>query len=92
MTPRSIRPEVFCKKGVFRNFAKFTGKHLCQSFFLNKEISKNTFSYRAPPVAASLTPTKFEELLRMVAPSLTKESRFRDQTVQKNGCVSHLGI
>ena len=23
--------EVFCRKGVFRNFAKFTGKHLCQS-------------------------------------------------------------
>ena len=28
--------EVFCGKGVLRNFAKFTGKHLCQSFFLNK--------------------------------------------------------
>ena len=23
---RSSRPEVFCKKGVLRNFAKFTGK------------------------------------------------------------------
>ena len=33
---RSSRPEVFCKKGVVRNFAKFTGKHLCQSLFLNK--------------------------------------------------------
>ena len=30
------RPEVFCKKGVFRNFTKFTGKHLCQSHFFNK--------------------------------------------------------
>ena len=29
-------PEVFCKKGVFRNFAKFTGKHLYQSHFFNK--------------------------------------------------------
>ena len=29
---RSSRPEVFCKKGVLRNFA-FTGKHLCQSLF-----------------------------------------------------------
>ena len=29
-------PEVFCKKGVIRNLAKFTGKHLCQSLFLNK--------------------------------------------------------
>ena len=33
---RSSRPEVFCKKGVLRNFAKFTGKHLCQSLFFNK--------------------------------------------------------
>ena len=30
---RSSRPEVFCKKGVLRNFAKSTGKHLCQSLF-----------------------------------------------------------
>ena len=33
---RSSHPEVFCKKGVLRNFAKFTGKHLCQSLFFNK--------------------------------------------------------
>ena len=32
----SSRPEVFCKKGVIENFAKFTGKHLCQSLFFNK--------------------------------------------------------
>ena len=41
------------KKGVLRNFAKVTGKHLCQSLFFNKvalvsfcefcEIFKNTF-------------------------------------------------
>ena len=28
-------PEVFCQ-GVLRNVAKFTGKHLCQSLFLNE--------------------------------------------------------
>ena len=33
---RSSRPEEFCKKGVLRNFAKFTGKHLCQGLFFNK--------------------------------------------------------
>ena len=33
---RRSRPEVFCKKGVLRNFAKFTGKHLCQGLFSNK--------------------------------------------------------
>ena len=26
-------PEVFCKKVVLKNFAKFTRKHLCQSLF-----------------------------------------------------------
>ena len=58
---RSSRPEVFCKKGVLRNFSKFTGKHLCQRlFFFKKEslaqvfscefcqISKNIFFYRTP--------------------------------------------
>ena len=52
---RSSRPDVFCKKGALRNFAKFTRKHLCQSLFFTKEtlvqvcscefceISKNTF-------------------------------------------------
>ena len=32
---KSSRPEV-CKKGLRGNFAKFTGKHLCQSLFFNK--------------------------------------------------------
>ena len=74
---RSSRPEVFWKKGVLRYFAKFTGKHLYQSLFINKvagltcnfikkeslaqvfscefcKISKNTFFYRTPQVAASI--------------------------------------
>ena len=54
-------PRVFFKKGVLRNFAKFTGKYLSQSLFLIKlqyscefcKISKNTFCYATPPVAAS---------------------------------------
>ena len=28
--------EVFCKKAVLKNFAKFTGNHLCRSFFIKK--------------------------------------------------------
>ena len=35
---RSSLPEVFYNKGVLRNFAKFIGKHLCQSFFLSKTL------------------------------------------------------
>ena len=30
---RSSRAEVVCKRAVFRDFAKFTGKHLSQSLF-----------------------------------------------------------
>ena len=73
---RSSHRRCSIKKGVVRNFAKFAGKHLCQSLFFNKvtslkpatllkketlaqvlfceccKISKKTFSYRTPPVAA----------------------------------------
>ena len=44
-------PEVFCKKGVLRNFAKFIGKHMCQSLFFNKvprennKNNKNNFTF-----------------------------------------------
>ena len=56
---RSSRPEVFCKKGVLKGFAKFTGKHLCQSPLFNKVaglqacnfILKN--EHRTPLVAAA---------------------------------------
>ena len=33
---RSSRSEVFCKRGVLKNFSKFTGKHLCQGLFFNR--------------------------------------------------------
>ena len=35
-TRQSSLPEVLCKKGILKNFAKFTEKQLCQSFFFNK--------------------------------------------------------
>ena len=35
---RSSSPEVFCKKVVFRNFAKFTGNYLCQSLFFKRSL------------------------------------------------------
>ena len=80
LTFRSSRPEVFCEKGVLRNFSKFTEKHLCQSLSFNKvaggacnfikketltqvffcefwQISKNTFFYKTPLVAASAPST-----------------------------------
>ena len=37
----SSRAEVFCKKGVPRNFTKFAGKHMCQNLFFNKAETCN---------------------------------------------------
>ena len=58
LTSRSSRQEVFSKKIVLRNFTKLTGEHLRQALaqVLSCEFcknSKNTFSYRTPPVAVS---------------------------------------
>ena len=59
-----VRP-LFCKKGVLRNFAKFTCVRSPACNFIKIEtlaqvfssrfckISQNTFSYRTPPVASS---------------------------------------
>ena len=33
---RTSRPDLFCEEDIFRNFAKFTGKHLWQSLLFNK--------------------------------------------------------
>ena len=33
---RNSRSDMFCKKSAFKNFTKFTGKHLCQSLLFNK--------------------------------------------------------
>ena len=47
---KSSRPEVFCKKGVFRDFAKFTGKHLCQRHFFNKVAGlRSAIVLKKPP-------------------------------------------
>ena len=45
---RSSRLEVFCKKGILKNFAKFTRKHLCQSLFFNKLFFKKKTLTRRP--------------------------------------------
>ena len=48
---------MFCRKGVLKNFEKFTGKHLCQSLLFNKvaglrtvTLLKKRFWYRCFPV------------------------------------------
>ena len=71
---RHSRPAVFCKKGVLRNFSKFTGKDLCQSIFVNKvggltpaTLIKKRLWYRCFSV-------NFEKFLTV--PFLTKHFRW----------------
>ena len=40
MQMQSSCPEVFCKKGVLKDFPRFTGKHLCQSLLFNKAAKR----------------------------------------------------
>ena len=37
---RSSHRRYSIRKGVLRNFGKFTGKHLCQSLFVNKVVGR----------------------------------------------------
>ena len=48
MNAKSSRPEVFCKKVVLKNFAEFTGKHLCQSLFFNNVAGLSKGERRFP--------------------------------------------
>ena len=49
---RSSRPEVFCKKGILKNFAKLTGEHLCwESLF--------QYSCRRPAILQSICERMF---------------------------------
>ena len=70
---RSSRLEVFCRKDFLRHFAKFTGKHLCQSLCFNKvadlrpaTLLKKRFWHRCFPVnfAKFLRTTLFTQHLR----------------------------
>ena len=65
----SSRPEVFCKKGVLKDFAKFSGTHLCQGFFFVDRLAtllKKRLWHRCFPV-------NFAKFLR--TPSLTEHLR-----------------
>ena len=63
---QAVVQRCFCKKGVPRNFAKFTGKPLCQILFLNKVAGLRLW-HRCFPV-------NFEKFVR--TPFLTEHLRW----------------
>ena len=60
---RSSRPDVFCKKGILRNFGKFTGKHKCQSLYLNK-VAGQACNFIKIETLTQVFPVNFPKFLR----------------------------
>ena len=60
----SSSSEVFCNKGVLRNFTKFTGKHLCQSLFFNKVASLRPATLLKKRLWRRCFPVNFVKFLR----------------------------
>ena len=61
---RSSCPEVFCRKDVLRNFAKFTGKNLCQNLFFNKVASLSPATLLKKRLWHRCFPVNFAKLLK----------------------------
>ena len=88
---RSSRLEVICRKRILRNFKKFTGKHLCQSFLFNKvaglrtvTLLKKRFWYRCFPVNFSKflkTPSITEHLRWLLLKTPVNQLIFREELV-----------
>ena len=65
---------MFCKKDVLRNFAKFTGKHLCQSLFLNKVAGLRAATLLKKRLWHRHFPVNFAKFLK--TPFLTEHLRW----------------
>ena len=63
---RSSHRRCSLKRGTFKNFAKFTGKHLCRNFFFNKVTSYTLWKHQ-----------KTREYYKGVWPATLLKKRFR---------------
>ena len=59
-------PEVFYKKGIFKNFTKFTRKHLCQSLFFNKAADFRTATLLKKRLSDRCFPVNFATFSRLL--------------------------
>ena len=62
---RRSRPDVFFKKDVFTNSAKFRGKHLCQSLFFNKVSDRRPATLLKKRLWHRCFPVNFAKFLRI---------------------------
>ena len=61
---RSSHRRCSVRKGVLRNFAKFTGKHLCQSLFFNKVAGLRPTTLLKKRLRQRCFPVNFAKFLR----------------------------
>ena len=89
-TSRSRHPKMFREKGVLRNFAKFTGKHLCQSLFSNKVAGFRPATLLKKRLWHRIFPVNFTNSLR--TPFLTEHLRWLllnfKKSVKSAYCIS----
>ena len=88
---RSSRPEMPCyrsshrrcsvKKGVLRNFAKFTEKHLCQRVFFNKVAGRRPGTLLRKTLWRRCFPVNFAKFLRHLR---TTDSAVKKVFLRKN--------
>ena len=80
---RSSRLEVLWRKGVLRNFQKFTGKHLCQILIFDKVAGlRKRFWYRCFPVSFLKflkTPSIIEQLPWLLLKTPVNQLIFREE-------------
>ena len=60
----SYHPEVFYKKGALKNFAKFTGKHLCRNHFFYKVAGLRPATFLKKRFGHMCFPVNFVKFLR----------------------------
>ena len=63
-TSRSSHQRCSIRKGVLRNFAKFTGKHLCQSLFFNEVAVLRHATFLKKGLWRRCFPVNFKKILR----------------------------
>ena len=83
MLEKSIRLDLFCKKGVLRNFTKLTAKHLCESLFFNKVAGRGCFMI----LIGKLNKCNLLPISASLAIKILCQQRFVKNAGYKNGLI-----
>ena len=88
---RSSHQRCFVKKSVLRNFAKFTGKHLCQGLFFNKHLRPQPATLLKKETLTQLFPCEFCEISKNIFFTENLGATFSEEITHINHCVLSFG-